>query len=150
MCTRSYTCHYEVVHIVTFVLHLSPCSINAKSISRQLEDYGFDSHQGLRRFSKTKDDTQRIQNYNTCFFLLCFYLGDGSTLIPFLVFKCLFQVFSCFVGMPDFENKIWFYRIGFFGCCRMAITHGGYGVCTLECAFYLMFERVIAFPNSHM
>ena len=51
--------------------------------------------------------------------------------------------FSCFVRMHDFENKIWFYRICLFGCCRMAITHGGYEVSTLEyAAIFNMSERV--------
>ena len=64
-------------------------------------------------------------------FLLCIYIGDGSTLVGFLALKCIcfsFCKFCSFVGMHNLENKITFFKIDFFGDCRMAITHGGYEV----------------------
>ena len=72
------------------------------------------------------------------------YIGDGSTLVAFLVLKCfclcvfLFLVLlsSVFVlGGINFKFcprgcMIWketrFFSIGFFGDCQMAITQSGY------------------------
>ena len=47
----------------------------------------------------------------------------------YYVHKC-----SSFAGMHDLLYNIYFFRIGFFGECRMTISHDGYRVCTLDCA----------------
>ena len=42
-----------------------------------------------------------------------------------------------------------FQYIGFFGDCRMAITHGCHKVCTLECVvIFNLFQRVTAYQNN--
>ena len=53
-----YTCHHELVHIVTFVLYIRVrVAQMVRASHRQSEGYGFDSRQGLRSFFEIRLDT---------------------------------------------------------------------------------------------
>ena len=102
----------------------------------------------------------------TCF-LLCSYISDGSTLVAFLVLTCLLLgffwfffggggyldgKFSCFVGCMIWKDFS-VYRLDTvewrLDDCRMAIAHGCYEVCTLECVvIFNLFQRVTAYQNN--
>lgn len=96
---------------------------------------------------------------NACF-LLCIYIGHGSTLVAFLVLKCLcfdfigyLVKFQSFVGMHDLErDKMFkrrlFRRLSNGDNARSAVMK--YQVSTCAAILNIMFERVAAGQNSHM